>query len=82
VLRPRGPGGQSVRRIGTAALSSPYAYLRKIFDVNYFGAWLMCRAVFPYMKQQRGGVVINQSSAAAWMHPDIPFEGDELPAFH
>src|SRR5882762_11819352 len=43
-----------------------YAYLRKIFDVNYFGAWLMCRAVFPYMKQHGGGSVINQSSAAAW----------------
>ena len=59
-----------------------YAYLRKIFDVNYFGAWLMCRAVFPTMKQQGGGAVINQSSAAAWMHPDIPFEGDQLPSFH
>src|SRR5207244_11000012 len=59
-----------------------YAYLRKIFDVNYFGAWLMCRAVFPHMKQQGDGAVINQSSAAAWMHPDIPFEGDQLPSFH
>jgi 3-oxoacyl-[acyl-carrier protein] reductase len=59
-----------------------YEYLRKIFDVNYFGAWLMCRAVFPYMKAQGGGVVINQSSSAAWMHPDVPFEGDELPSFH
>src|SRR2546427_11838688 len=36
-----------------------YAYLRKIFDVNYFGAWLMCRAVFPYMKQHGRGSVIN-----------------------
>jgi 3-oxoacyl-[acyl-carrier protein] reductase len=59
-----------------------YAYLRKIFDVNYFGAWLMARAVFPYMKQHGGGVVINQSSSAAWMHPEIPFDGDELPSFH
>jgi 3-oxoacyl-[acyl-carrier protein] reductase len=59
-----------------------YAYLRKIFDVNYFGTWLMCRAVFPYMKAQGGGSVINQSSSAAWMHPEIPFEGDDLPSFH
>jgi 3-oxoacyl-[acyl-carrier protein] reductase len=59
-----------------------YAYLRKIFDVNYFGTWLMCRAVFPYMKAQGGGSIINQSSSAAWMHPDIPFEGDDLPSFH
>src|SRR5213593_3136957 len=62
--------------------NTSYAYLRKIFDVNYFGAWLMCRAVFPHMKQQGDGAVINQSSAAAWMHPDIPFEGDQLPSFH
>ena len=58
-----------------------YEYLRKIFDVNYFGTWLMCRAVFPQMQKAGGGSVINQSSSAAWMHPDIPFE-DELPSFH
>jgi len=50
--------------------------------VNYFGTWLMCRAVFPYMKAQGSGSVINQSSSAAWMHPEIPFEGDDLPSFH
>jgi 3-oxoacyl-[acyl-carrier protein] reductase len=58
------------------------AYLRKIFDVNYFGTWLMCRAVFPHMRAGGGGSVINQSSSAAWMHPEIPFEGDDLPSFH
>jgi NAD(P)-dependent dehydrogenase (short-subunit alcohol dehydrogenase family) len=58
-----------------------YEYLRKIFDVNYFGAWLMCRAVFPYMQKQGSGVVINQSSTAAFMHPTIPIE-DALPSFH
>jgi 3-oxoacyl-[acyl-carrier protein] reductase len=59
-----------------------FDYLRKIFDVNYFGTWLMCRAVFPHMRASGGGSVINQSSSAAWMHPDIPFEGDALPSFH
>src|SRR5881409_1979849 len=58
-----------------------YAYLRKIFDVNYFGAWLMCRAVFPYMRDGGGGSIINQSSGAAYMHPEYPIEG-ELPSFH
>ena len=58
-----------------------YEYLRKIFDVNYFGAWLMSRAVFPYMQKQGKGVVINQSSTAAFMHPTIPI-GDTLPSFH
>jgi 3-oxoacyl-[acyl-carrier protein] reductase len=59
-----------------------FEYLRKIFDVNYFGTWLMCRAVFPHMQEKGGGSVINQSSSAAWMHPEIPFEGPELPSFH
>jgi 3-oxoacyl-[acyl-carrier protein] reductase len=58
-----------------------YAYLRKIFDVNYFGAWLMCRAVFPHMRDAGGGSIINQSSSAAYMHPEYPIEGD-LPSFH
>jgi 3-oxoacyl-[acyl-carrier protein] reductase len=59
-----------------------YAYLRKIFDVNYFGAWLMCRAVFPHMRDGGGGSIINQSSSAAFLHPEYPIEGDELPSFH
>ncbi|HLK10528.1 MAG TPA: SDR family oxidoreductase [Candidatus Binatia bacterium] len=58
-----------------------YAYLRKIFDVNYFGTWLMSRAVFPIMRDGGGGSVINQSSSAAWMHPQYPV-GDDLPSFH
>ncbi|HSV08743.1 MAG TPA: SDR family NAD(P)-dependent oxidoreductase, partial [Candidatus Binatus sp.] len=59
-----------------------YAYLRKIFDVNYFGTWLMCRAVFPHMRDGGGGSVINQSSGAAYVHPEYPIEGDDLPSFH
>jgi 3-oxoacyl-[acyl-carrier protein] reductase len=58
-----------------------YTYLRKIFDVNYFGAWLMCRAVFPHMRDGGGGSIVNQSSSAAYMHPEYPIEGD-LPSFH
>jgi 3-oxoacyl-[acyl-carrier protein] reductase len=58
-----------------------YAYLRKIFDVNYFGAWLMSRAVFPHMRDGGGGSIINQSSGAAYIHPEMPIEGD-LPSFH
>src|SRR5215471_21708308 len=66
---------------GIENFNSSFAYLRKIFDVNYFGTWLMCRAVFPYMEQQNSGVVINQSSSAAWMHPNMPMP-DGLPSFH
>ncbi len=59
-----------------------YAYLRKIFDVNYFGAWLMCRAVYPYMRQSGGGSIIMQSSTAAQLHFSIPIHDDTLPSFH
>ena len=57
---------------GIDNFDSSFAYLRKIFDVNYFGTWLMCRAVFPYMAKSGGGSVINQSSSAAWLHPEYP----------
>jgi 3-oxoacyl-[acyl-carrier protein] reductase len=67
---------------GIETQNHSYEYLRKIFEVNYFGTWLMCRAVFPHMQASGGGSVINQSSSAAWMHPEIPFEGPELPSFH
>jgi 3-oxoacyl-[acyl-carrier protein] reductase len=61
--------------------NTTFAYLKKIFDVNYFGAWLMCRAVFPAMRDGGGGAIINQSSSAAFLHPEYPVEG-ELPSFH
>jgi NAD(P)-dependent dehydrogenase (short-subunit alcohol dehydrogenase family) len=66
---------------GIDQFNSSFEYLRKIFDVNYFGTWLMCRAVFPYMEQQNSGVVINQSSSAAYMHTNMPMP-DGLPSFH
>ena len=66
---------------GIENFNSSFDYLRKIFDVNYFGTWLMCRAVFPYMEKQNSGVVINQSSSAAYMHPNMPMP-DGLPSFH
>jgi 3-oxoacyl-[acyl-carrier protein] reductase len=61
--------------------NTTYEYLRKIFDVNYFGAWLMSRAAFPHMRDGGGGSIINQSSSAAYMHPEYPIDGD-LPSFH
>ena len=66
---------------GIDNFDSSFAYLKKIFDVNYFGAWLMCRAVFPFMAKT-GGSIINQSSSAAWLHPEFPIIDDTLPAFH
>jgi 3-oxoacyl-[acyl-carrier protein] reductase len=62
--------------------NTTYAYLRKIFEVNYFGTWLMSRAAFPVMRDGGGGAIINQSSSAAFLHPEYPIEGDDLPSFH
>jgi 3-oxoacyl-[acyl-carrier protein] reductase len=62
-----------------------FEYLRRIFDVNYFGAWLMSRAVFPHMRDAGGGSIINQSSGAAYLHPEVAMEQpetDPLPSFH
>ncbi len=67
---------------GIDNFNSSYEYLRKIFDVNYFGTWLMCRAVFPFMEKQAYGVVINQSSSAAHLHTAIPMPDGQLPSFH
>ena len=38
----------------------------KAFQVNVRGAWLCCRAVYPYMKEQRYGKIINISSNTVW----------------
>ena len=66
---------------GIDNFDTSFAYLKKIFDVNYFGAWLMCRAVFPHMRDAGGGSIINQSSSAAFLHPEYPIDA-ELPSFH
>jgi len=67
---------------GIDNFDTSFAYLKKIFDVNYFGTWLMSRAVFPFMARGGGGSVINQSSSAAWLHPEYPVIDEKLPSFH
>ena len=56
-------------------------YFNKILSVNLTGVWLCTRAVEPYMKRQRKGKIIHQSSTAAYMgnvgavdtsDPDVP----------
>lgn len=34
----------------------------KVMDVNVNGTWLSCRAVVPFMKEQKGGKIINLAS--------------------
>ncbi|MBW3662552.1 MAG: SDR family oxidoreductase [Actinobacteria bacterium] len=43
-------------------------YLRKVFDVNLHGTWIMIKSVAPTMVEQGGGAVINQSSGAAYTY--------------
>jgi 3-oxoacyl-[acyl-carrier protein] reductase len=58
-----------------------FEYLKKIFDVNYFGTWLSARACYPAMKKQSKGSIITQSSDAAYMRFGVPHE-DLLPSYH
>jgi 3-oxoacyl-[acyl-carrier protein] reductase len=48
------------------------AYLKRVFDVNLHGAWLMSRAAAPRMVEEGGGRIINQSSSAAYMYQIPP----------
>jgi 3-oxoacyl-[acyl-carrier protein] reductase len=54
-----------------------FDYLKKVFSVNQFGAWLMVRAAAPVMAKQHYGRVINQSSGAAYAY-SFPTFGDEF----
>ncbi len=42
-------------------------YFNKVLSVNLTGVWLMTRAVSRFMKRQRSGKIINQSSTAAYL---------------
>ncbi len=54
-----------------------FDYLKKVFSVNQFGAWLMVRAAAPVMAKQRYGRVINVSSGAAYAY-SFPAFGDDF----
>ena len=61
-------------------------YLKHVLDVNMIGPWLCARAVFPAMKAQGKGKIINQSSGAAWMYAMAGYalnkDSNELPSYH
>ena len=52
--------------------NNSFDYLRKVFDVNLHGAWLMARAVAPHMVERKSGRIINQSSGAAYLYMAPP----------
>jgi 3-oxoacyl-[acyl-carrier protein] reductase len=49
-----------------------FDYLKRVFDVNLHGVWLMTRAVAPRMAAQASGRIINQSSGAAYNYSSPP----------
>jgi 3-oxoacyl-[acyl-carrier protein] reductase len=60
-----------------------FEYLKRVFDVNLHGVWLMTRAVAPHMVAQQHGRVINQASAAAYNYrPNAADQFDGLNAFN
>jgi 3-oxoacyl-[acyl-carrier protein] reductase len=61
-------------------------YFDRVLGVNLTGVWLMSRAVEPFMKRERRGKIIHQSSTAAYLSnvgpvqtedPDVP-----MPSFN
>ena len=38
---------------------------QRVMDVNYRAMWLTCKAVIPLMQEQRGGTIVNTSSAGS-----------------
>jgi 3-oxoacyl-[acyl-carrier protein] reductase len=61
-------------------------YFNKVLAVNLTGVWIMSRAVERYMKRERKGKIIHQSSTAAYLanvgmvdttNPDVP-----MPSFN
>jgi 3-oxoacyl-[acyl-carrier protein] reductase len=71
---------------GLDRLDHSLSYFNKILSVNLTGVWLCIRAVEPYMKRQRRGKIINQSSSAAFMGNTGFVETDDpdkpSPPFH
>ncbi|HEY8527994.1 MAG TPA: SDR family NAD(P)-dependent oxidoreductase [Acidimicrobiales bacterium] len=49
-----------------------FEYLKRVFDVNLHGVWLMTRAVAPVMVEQGTGRIVNQSSGAAYNYGSLP----------
>jgi 3-oxoacyl-[acyl-carrier protein] reductase len=59
-------------------------YLKRMFDVNLHGSWLMAGAVAPAMVKRGGGRIVNQASGAAYNYASMMPGGDYpgLPSFN
>jgi NAD(P)-dependent dehydrogenase (short-subunit alcohol dehydrogenase family) len=56
-----------------------YEYLKRVFDVNLHGVWLMSRAVAPHLVERGGGRIVNQSSGAAYNYRGTGAPADGFP---
>ncbi len=52
---------------------TPYEEIRKAFDINYHGPINVIKAVLPYMRKQKSGLIINITSIAGYM--GLPYRG-------
>ena len=52
---------------------TPDEEIRRAFDTNFYGPINMMKAVLPYMRKQREGLVINITSIAGYM--GLPYRG-------
>ncbi len=43
-------------------------YLKRVFDVNLHGQWLMAKVVAPHLVKQHWGRIVNVASIAAYLH--------------
>lgn len=52
---------------GYDSFNNDLSYLKKVFEINLFGQWLVAKAVTPYMIEQKSGRIINVASIAGCM---------------
>ena len=52
---------------------TPTDEMRQIFDLNFFGAIDVMKAVLPFMREKKSGTIINITSIAGYM--GLPFRG-------